>query len=52
MTLPLSKQAILAGSIIIMLPMFGDYYTNNLLSKSPRPRWSGTSSTTPSTARR
>ena len=35
-TLPLSKQAILAGSIIIMLPMFGDYYTNDLLSKSPR----------------
>jgi spermidine/putrescine transport system permease protein len=34
-TLPLSKQAILAGSIIIMLPMFGDYYTNDLLSKSP-----------------
>jgi ABC-type spermidine/putrescine transport system permease subunit I len=34
-TLPLSKQAILAGSIIVMLPMFGDYYTNNLLSKSP-----------------
>jgi putrescine transport system permease protein len=34
-TLPLSKQAILAGTIIVMLPMFGDYYTNDLLSKSP-----------------
>jgi ABC-type spermidine/putrescine transport system permease subunit I len=35
-TLPLSRQAILAGSIIVMLPMFGDYYTNDLLSASPR----------------
>jgi len=35
-TLPLSKQAILAGLVIVTLPMFGDYYTNNLLSKSPR----------------
>jgi putrescine transport system permease protein len=26
-TLPLSKQGILAGLVIIMLPMFGDYYT-------------------------
>ncbi|HYZ10751.1 MAG TPA: ABC transporter permease, partial [Actinomycetota bacterium] len=31
-TLPLSKQGILAGLVIIMLPMFGDYYTPNLLS--------------------
>jgi spermidine/putrescine transport system permease protein len=30
-TLPLSKQAILAGIVIITLPMFGDYYTHNLL---------------------
>jgi ABC-type spermidine/putrescine transport system permease subunit I len=30
-TLPLSKPAILAGLIIVSLPMFGDYYTNNLL---------------------
>ena len=30
-TLPLSRQAILAGLIIVSLPMFGDYYTNNLL---------------------
>ena len=35
-TLPLSKQAILAGSIIVTLPMFGDYYTADLLSASPR----------------
>jgi len=34
-TLPLSKQAILAGSVIVTLPMFGDYYTNNLLSRRP-----------------
>jgi len=30
-TLPLSRQAILAGLVIVSLPMFGDYYTNNLL---------------------
>lgn len=30
-TLPLSKQAILAGMVIVALPMFGDYYTNDLL---------------------
>jgi spermidine/putrescine transport system permease protein len=35
-TLPLSKQGILAGAVIVILPMFGDYYTNNLLSGSPR----------------
>lgn len=35
-TVPLSKPAILAGLIIVTLPMFGDYYTNNLLSNSPR----------------
>jgi ABC-type spermidine/putrescine transport system permease subunit I len=35
-TLPLSKQAILAGSVIVTLPMFGDYYTQDLLSASPR----------------
>jgi ABC-type spermidine/putrescine transport system permease subunit I len=35
-TLPLSKPAILAGTIIVSLPMFGDYYTNNLLSNSPK----------------
>jgi spermidine/putrescine transport system permease protein len=35
-TLPLSRPAILAGLVIVSLPMFGDYYTNNLLSNSPR----------------
>jgi len=40
-TLPLSKQGILAGLVIIMLPMFGDYYTNGLLSKSPNTRMVG-----------
>jgi len=34
-TLPLSKQGILAGSVIITLPMFGDYYTPNLMSGQP-----------------
>lgn len=34
-TLPLSKQGILAGTVIIMLPMFGDYYTADLLSGRP-----------------
>jgi ABC-type spermidine/putrescine transport system permease subunit I len=35
-TLPLSKQGIIAGAVIIMLPMFGDYYTPDLLSGAPR----------------
>jgi ABC-type spermidine/putrescine transport system permease subunit I len=34
-TLPLSKPAILAGLVIVTLPMMGDYYTNNLLSRRP-----------------
>jgi ABC-type spermidine/putrescine transport system permease subunit I len=34
-TLPLSRQAILAGIVIVTLPMFGDYYTNTMLSNSP-----------------
>jgi len=34
-TLPLSRQGILAGCVIVMLPMFGDYYTATLLSGSP-----------------
>jgi spermidine/putrescine transport system permease protein len=40
-TLPLSRQGVLAGLVIIMLPMFGDYYTPNLLSGSPRTRMVG-----------
>jgi spermidine/putrescine transport system permease protein len=35
-TLPLSVPAILASVVIIALPMFGDYYTPDLLSQSPR----------------
>ena len=35
-TLPLSSQGVLAGCVIIMLPMFGDYYTATLLSGSPK----------------
>ncbi len=34
-TWPLSKPAVLAGCVIIALPMFGDYYTPDLLSGSP-----------------
>jgi putrescine transport system permease protein len=34
-TLPLSWPGILAGSVLITLPMFGDYYTPNLISGSP-----------------
>lgn len=33
-TLPLSKPAILAGLVIVSLPMLGDYYTNNLLGST------------------
>jgi hypothetical protein len=28
--------ALLAGSALVVLPMFGDYYTNDLISASPR----------------
>lgn len=34
--LPLSKPSLLAGAALAMLPMFGDYYTNDLISASPR----------------
>ena len=34
-TLPLSRQPILTGMLITLLPMLGDYYTNTLLSGSP-----------------
>ena len=34
-TLPLSRPSILAGSALVVLPMFGDYYTNDLISASP-----------------
>jgi len=35
-TLPLSKMGILGGCVIITLPMFGDYYTPQIVSGSPR----------------
>jgi len=31
-TLPLSRDAILAGCVIVAIPMFGDYFTQTLLS--------------------
>jgi ABC-type spermidine/putrescine transport system permease subunit I len=34
-TLPLSRQPILAGIFITALPMLGDYFTNQLLSATP-----------------
>jgi spermidine/putrescine transport system permease protein len=36
-TLPLSKQGVLAGLVIIMLPMFGDYYTPEFMGFSRAP---------------
>jgi ABC-type spermidine/putrescine transport system permease subunit I len=35
-TLPLSRQAILTGMLITVLPMVGDYFTNQLLSGAPQ----------------
>ena len=35
-TLPLSMPGLLAGMVLIALPMFGDYYTPDLVSASPR----------------
>lgn len=34
-TLPLSKTGILGGCVLIALPMFGDYYTPNIVSGAP-----------------
>ena len=34
-TLPLSRQPILTGLLITVLPMIGDYFTNQLLSAAP-----------------
>lgn len=34
-TIPISKAGLVAAGILIALPMFGDYYTNDLLSRSP-----------------
>ena len=35
-TLPLSKTGILGASVIVLLPMYGDYYTPNIVSGSPQ----------------
>ena len=35
-TLPLSKVGILAGCVLVALPMFGDYYTPDLVSASTK----------------
>jgi len=35
-TLPLSRQGLLAAAMITALPMVGDYFTNDVLSASPR----------------
>ncbi len=35
-TLPMSRPGILAGLVLISLPMFGDYYTQDLVSQSPK----------------
>jgi spermidine/putrescine transport system permease protein len=35
-TLPLSKAGILGGAVLITLPMFGDYYTPDIVSGAPR----------------
>jgi ABC-type spermidine/putrescine transport system permease subunit I len=35
-TLPLSRQVIMTGLLITILPMLGDYYTNQLLSGAAR----------------
>ncbi|MBC8365565.1 MAG: ABC transporter permease [Actinobacteria bacterium] len=35
-TMPLSRPGMMAAGVIIALPMFGDYYTNDMLSRSPR----------------
>jgi putrescine transport system permease protein len=35
-TLPLSKTGILGGAVLITLPMFGDYYTPDIVSGAPQ----------------
>jgi spermidine/putrescine transport system permease protein len=35
-TLPLSKIGILGGAVLITLPMFGDYYTPDIVSGAPQ----------------
>ena len=40
-TLPLSRQPILTALLITVLPMIGDYFTNQLLSGAPNPSMLG-----------
>jgi spermidine/putrescine transport system permease protein len=40
-TVPMAKAGVAAAAILIALPMFGDYYTNDLLSRSPKPELLG-----------
>jgi ABC-type spermidine/putrescine transport system permease subunit I len=40
-TLPMSRQAILTGMLITVLPMLGDYFTNQLLSGTTGPAMFG-----------
>ena len=40
-TLPASRQGLLAAGAITALPMFGDYYTQDLLSRSPQTQMLG-----------
>jgi spermidine/putrescine transport system permease protein len=40
-TLPLSRQPILTGMLITVLPMLGDYFTNQLLSGAASTRMIG-----------
>jgi ABC-type spermidine/putrescine transport system permease subunit I len=35
-TLPLSMPGVVAATVLTALPMFGDYYTNSLMSGSPK----------------
>jgi putrescine transport system permease protein len=35
-TLPLSKLGILGGAVLVTLPMFGDYYTPDIVSGAPQ----------------
>jgi len=34
--LPMSRPGVTAGLVLVALPMTGDYFTNDLLSGSPR----------------
>ncbi len=47
-TIPLSRPTILAGAFITVLPMIGDFFTNQLLSASPSTTRAATSAGVPS----